>query len=449
MRLKLTNPTSQLGKDSLLELTYQHVGIDAQPYQPFDSAQVVSPKSNDLMQVLGSYTSDHTQQSITAILNDQEGFSHCSVSGMTWNTLNFGHSIENSSHGYSNNPFNIEESFDAYTKRKTVQMEVLLDTIKNGELDFIFLQEAKFFSDDNLSQEVAQFKNSLVELGWDFSVTQQEDNSKHLLTLWNANTLKIEGSENILLDSHDDKFTGYNLNFIHIDSSQKISLVNLHLDYTKDYSQEILDFQYKQINNGIFTVMGGDTNHLQGFEQIGLLGHPGFASHISGQGDYKFDLDGSCTFELSTTLTINGDDFVRRYDGFFVNPSSDITSVLAIEGNGYYFHQHNDGSYQVKLLNPQIEYPNSYMHNLPDGNPFVGEKEFQQMFPKFPEHNNFQENLQLKDILPNTLEDDILQLDSVQPYHIENSQFAVPESLYVPAFNNNVDLEPYLYGTLL
>ncbi len=119
-----------------------------------------------------------------------------------------------------------------------------------------------------------------------------------------------------------------------------------------NYSQQILNYQFTMPGYNVLTLIGGDTNHSQNVDQIGLIGARDYPTQVGG-----IDIDGSLrTRRLPTTRYIM--QYPKRYDGFFAGPSALNRRIVATELKGMWFRKRvGDGRIFANYLDPATEYP--------------------------------------------------------------------------------------------
>lgn len=307
-------------------------------------------------------TSDHTYQSVDVRFVEADERPIFSLSGSTWNLMNYCISKEkrfktsNGKQNFKNNPWNIDESPKQYFDRKKRQFEKIIGIIQSGGKDFMLLQEIDCLSSTGLlrgedkSNFIAMrekvFFKKLKSLGWDIEMTTRETGTKPNAILYNKKTLqRTERRHEAVLDN-----AGFACEFQHTVSGKKVTLVDLHLDYTKDYSQSIPDYQARQVAANRFTVMGGDTNHSPNHKIVGLINNWHNITNLAG--DDKTGLISGTASDGST----------KCYDGFFVSPTT-TTRADIIETRGEVFYHHDRRqTFLVRELDPSTEYPKHCAH---------------------------------------------------------------------------------------
>jgi hypothetical protein len=137
--------------------------------------------------LLSGFTSDHAYQ-IARVESETADHKEISLTGMTWDLLNKGHSAILT--GESNNPFDLDETDKAYDLRKKKQLKFLAKKIQKMNLDFVFLQEVDIFTRIPMPNIVRSFLEMLKKMGWRVVHSDKNDNILiPLLTLYDANKL--------------------------------------------------------------------------------------------------------------------------------------------------------------------------------------------------------------------------------------------------------------------
>ena len=227
---------------------------------------------------LSGFTSDHTYQSATV---ETETFDHkkISLTGMTWDLLNQGYAA--SSGVPSNNPFNLNETADAYEERKRKQLKFLTKKIQKAGLDFVFLQEVDIFTGTPLPKMVAEFLAMLKQQGWRVVHSDRADNLiQPMLILYDGAKLKYH-AKRALFTCKSGKNTGLEAEFDHIDTGAQICLTNIYLDTETDHNNAILSYQKDQIKKEKFTIIGGGTNAENGVEYHVFVGDKNVATSVA------------------------------------------------------------------------------------------------------------------------------------------------------------------------
>lgn len=348
-------------------------------------------KTQNIVERLKGFSSDHGWQTIA--ITDTGPKSKVTLRGLTWNLLNKGHAKGKGP--YSNNPFDIQETEKDYVDRKRQQFAGILDIIEARQsistpLDFILLQEVNAFTRGEidgapatqkmpvrqpikgLKEVVDHFKQQLLALGWQLELTHPKINSKPMVTLYNTHTLKRQGEAKGFLMA-DGKNTGFELPFVHRKSKKPVAIANLHLSFGSDNRKGILEYQFEQIQKGIFTVMGGDTNHPPNYQLDGLIGNFNYATNI--------DCDPKNPNRVTDVDERTGGKFKKHYDGFFCSPGGADNRVSAIETKGICFEVKN-GLPKPRIYDPSKEYPKHAQHEaLTHGVPWIRTKSKDKLMP--------------------------------------------------------------------
>ena len=288
-------------------------------------------RENDADPRIGYNTSDHTYQSARVVLVDAQDQPLLAVKGCTWNLMNYGVSLKtNGTH--PNNPWDFDEDHTSYMIRKKRQLDKILTIIITAsaadENDFFFLQEVDIFfpahpklnvtelQQAERNELITEFDNKLQALGWKIISKKGGLTQQALVTLFNTKILQINGAATSVFPTTKKQCRGLAQEFIHLTTHQSVALVNLHLDYSIDYSQSIPEYQRHQAKEGKFTVMGGDTNHAPNQGIVGLINTWSNITNLAG------DLNGIAYLHKNTAH------IMKCYDGFFANPTQDPVNPL-------------------------------------------------------------------------------------------------------------------------
>lgn len=321
-------------------------------------------------------TSDHAWRSITVEFIDSSNQVTPKLQGATWNMQMWCTSQAdaaqrmqkkgfNVQHAHSNNPMDISEEPKEYYSRKTKQIKELEAIIQAGN-DFIFLQEPDWIDKTNGNPSLfAQYKAMLSRHGWDLMTTPTDNKYQSLVTLYNTKRLKSDSNcppVGHFIGQQSGKYRGYQTNFIDIQTNKPIALINLHLEFGKDYRQEMLVLQKQLVSQDIPCIMGGDTNNVQNIQLENMIGNWHAATNIRGQKKP----DG--TLELSTIhcQRSSGKPIQKAYDGFFVNPGLN-SSTRITETGGMYFSDLGNGTVEYKDYIPD---PKHTVHLSLPGEPW-------------------------------------------------------------------------------
>lgn len=240
--------------------------------------------------LISGFTSDHAYQ-IAKVESETADKKEISLTGMTWDLMNRGHSAVVS--GVSNNPFDLDETDKAYDLRKKKQLKFLAKKIQKVQMDFVFLQEVDIFTHVPMPNIVRSFLEMLKEMGWRVVHSDREDNLEiPLLTLYDARKLHFV-KKRPMFKSKSDKFCGLEAEFQHIATGATTCLTNMYLDVETDHNDEIYHYQESQIANNKFTIIGGDTNAAHGVEYYGLAGDLNRATSIDTLENAEAEEEGS------------------------------------------------------------------------------------------------------------------------------------------------------------
>ncbi len=296
----------------------------------------------------GHNTSDHTYQACTATLVVDEKHGDkieakpvMQVSGVTWNLMNKCVSKENNPRGYKNNPWNYTEDAKSYLERKTKQFAQVLEILKSGNHDFMFLQEVDcltaptFLKDEkdksayNLLKQ--NFIDNLKQMGWNlaeqhFKPAMAVDKHvldpgvKPLVTLYNTKTLEPTGFKRSVLDG-----AGFECEFRQIKTGKNVTLVNLHLNFDGIYSNTIPSYQKQLVKDDKFAIMGGDTNHAPNDKITGLINNWNNCTNLEGNDTGEILSD---THAKSVNAEGKVKSVKKSYDCFLTNPCKNARVVF-------------------------------------------------------------------------------------------------------------------------
>jgi len=312
---------------------------------------------------LGEYTSDHTHQAIKI----QQG--SIILSGFTWNLLNKGHDkIHCNGCDFTNNPFNVNEEFESYKIRKNKQIteiKIMLQDPTNN-YDFALFQEVDFIiaHQEPRNKEINdQFFNMLKECGWLGISTTHIDRTKPMMTIFNKLTLNHKGKKTLF--NINGRNGGFENTFTVKNNGQNVNIVNLHLNFDYNYYNVIFDYQMKCVSENTIGILGGDNNRPQGDNVYGMIGNWEYPTN--------FDVSSNILTKYHTVNDIITD-LIKRYDGFFINPSG-TNSIKITELPSKYFNI-TDSVFEVKDLNPDTEYSKYFVHDSRIGYPWVKNSKF-------------------------------------------------------------------------
>ncbi len=322
---------------------------------------------------LNGFTSDHAPQNMQITETEQgaDGTEkETSLKLKTWNLLKKCHS--------GNNPFKIIESPEAFRARRTVQYNQIIEELKKGNLDCVFLQEADELLAPPLSAESQAFEAELNSRGFEIRKHKATATNSGLVTIINTTKLKVDGPATPVFGD-----AGFSVPVrLKSDPSKKIELTNLHLEFNHDYRQEILEHQFQKIQEGVFSVMGGDFNKNPANQQIvGMIANPDKPTVVASGGGGKLILTDHTTKLLP-----------KVFDGFLSNPGSGTSTVEAIELEGGGFFEEDPATKKMKLT-PKGDGVAPLARSSP-GEPYIDKKTecasiiaaAKQQYPPLPKH---------------------------------------------------------------
>ena len=301
-------------------------------------------------------TSDHAWRSIAVDIIDSDATSPLHIQGATWNMQMWCTSQAdaeslarkkgwNPAAAHGNNPMDISEKRKEYIARKTSQIIELEHIIHSGN-DFIFLQEPDWINHPEL---LSQYQEMLDHNGWGMVVTPGEGHQK-LVTLFNRNKLAIDPnipSKGLFRSELSGKFRGFQVNFTHIETQKPLVLVNLHLEFGKDYRHDMLTLQKQFVNDDLPCIMGGDTNNVQNMQLSTMIGDWHAATNISADGS------GGLTTIHAPSTAPGKKPTQKTYDGFFVNPGRETYAQIEEKG-GMRFDDLEGGQVQYTTYKPKV-----------------------------------------------------------------------------------------------
>ena len=181
----------------------------------------------------------------------------------SWNLLDQGYAAKPPS-GFSNNPYNVNESFETYAKRKRNQIEKI---IASGD-DLIFLQEIDFLTRRDTQRLKEELLQTLRNSGYECCLTQKpknpQESQKPMAILYKKSRLtptKLTLSKTLLAQATAKQkaiYRGAQTVFRLTGNNFLITATNLHLLYGRDYRQEIMDTL--STHQSHLHIMAGDTN---------------------------------------------------------------------------------------------------------------------------------------------------------------------------------------------
>lgn len=259
---------------------------------------------------VSGFTSDHTYQAAT-ISTETADHKTVVLSGLTWNLLNKCHSAATG--GFQNNPFDLDETDAAYELRKRKQLKFLWRKIKKSDLDFIFLQEIDLFTAEPILPVVHKYKAALERAGWRIVQSAPNDNLKQAMaTMYNVQKLELKDKKPVC-KADSGKFTALEANFVHKPTGAPVCLTNMHLDFKTDHTNYIMAYQQEKIDQGIFTIIGGDTNPHTNVVYHNLIG------------------------DEDSLTSITNMEHPLRHDGFMASPANRGSRVNITEKECAYF----------------------------------------------------------------------------------------------------------------
>jgi len=296
---------------------------------PRATTSTLNPKLADIL-------SDHTPQILTYCLVEEE--KNCDkmlieLIAETYNTGDFCFTnIENGI--YSNNPWNMGETFKEYFLRKEKQLTKILEMIDANSIDVIFLQEVDFLYLEEkyeLTEEQTKhiidlrtkFLNELGPKGLRLHFSALSDKQQPLALIYRISKLKYRESYGVLEESSGARrYRGYAWIMNIVGSSRSIALVNHHLNFTeKNYSQSINALMQSFIDENIAFLGAGDMNHPCGTkdDEITHLFTPGI---FGGNGSTNIQ---SLNGELSLRDDKGRD---KHIDGFLAAPNKECKVII-------------------------------------------------------------------------------------------------------------------------
>ncbi len=278
---------------------------------------VISP----FMDLMGGYTSDHTWQSV----NVQVPAHSLSLNVATWNLQNKCSSKATNQERnipYSNNPADVDETVDQYTYRKDIQVEQIKALQATNSA--ILLQEADVFINPKWA---SHYKDQVEQDDWKLLISPKKNLDVHqnkVAILYDSKALNLIDGDGPIME-YNGTYYGYEWKFIELASSASIALASLHLDYTHDFSEQILIHQDDLIAQRVTGILGGDTNHTPRLLD-GFIGNPSYATNVH-------SVNGNLSVFDNHPGNIPND--YKKYDGFFVNPPFDDSAIVTENGGQY------------------------------------------------------------------------------------------------------------------
>lgn len=299
----------------------------------------------------GHSTSDHSYQQVSVL--DETGLT---IRAVTWNTMDKCHS-QTATRPYTNNPMNIDENLSQYKARKLAQFKKLFALINEAPadkpLDCIFLEEIDWSrmltanpqgSIDKVQKELCElFIKEMGKAGWGFVLSPKAPvgapvSQQTLLTLYNRRSLTpVDGSGTGVLPSgsimgSNQRYRGYQMTFTHRATGKPVDLVNFHLNYEHDHSEDIVRLMESSIAKGHMVVMGGDANHPPNFAMDTLTGDWDTATAVDKDDDI-FKRTGRVVMTTSH-IGVQHNNIAKHYDGFCAG-SPQALRVIKEEGEHF------------------------------------------------------------------------------------------------------------------
>ncbi|MGI9214238.1 MAG: hypothetical protein ACR2HS_00800, partial [Gammaproteobacteria bacterium] len=154
---------------------------------------------------------------------------------------------------------------------------------------------------------------------------------KPMLTIVNSNQVTIDENQNYATFTAGTK--AKNTAFVIPTTvtmhgvTKRINFVNLHLDYTTNYINEILNLQVEMLQNNIIGIMAGDTNHPVNFDLIGAINNWNYPSNID-LIDNAIQTHSISSSSINLTVTDLRTFALKCYDSLFANPSTPTSKLI-------------------------------------------------------------------------------------------------------------------------
>ncbi len=291
--------------------------------------------------LLGGATSDHLPQFCRVSLRSADGSETKPLCVATWNLMERCYDDSRYGKDTANNPFKMAESESEYALRKALQLKEIFRMLPKN--DVVLLQEISGLWSD-FRAPLSPFWQTLKYQGFHGFLFSAKD-QQPLITLYRPERLKPKGREGGIFQSAVNgsvKYRGYVCDFCDQISGQEVTIANMHLCYGIDYTAEIAAFQAMQIAAGKMCILGGDVNHAQGIDCVGLIGDVELPTNVT----YSKNL----AAEEPLTLTDEDDrkpGTLKHYDGFFVSPTADTLAVITETAQSQFFARQPDGNFLV------------------------------------------------------------------------------------------------------
>jgi hypothetical protein len=313
-----------------------------------------TPVLNGLAQRLGGATSDHLPQFIRVALRRDNGSTTAPLRVATWNLMD--RCYDDSLHGpdTANNPLKMAEDQGVARgqptpqrdARKAEQVEEILGMLDQN--DVILLQEVSDLWGD-FQDKTSRLRQEMRRLGFSHIRKSSRDQQALIMLYRTARLQEVQGGGRGIFSSLTqpgttgvNKCRGYAADFTDSSSGQVVTIANLHLRYDLDYTADIAAFQAARIAEGKMCIMGGDTNHAQGIDCVGLIGDVDLATNVT----YVKGLgDGAPVVLTDEDARRSG--VKKHYDGFFVSPTADTVAVVTETAQSQFFAVKADGNFAV------------------------------------------------------------------------------------------------------
>lgn len=138
--------------------------------------------------------------------------------------------------GYKNSPTNITETPEQYALRRQEQIDYIIETLRDGQADYLNLQEAAGFINKSTGQISQDLLTRLQEIGYAATFSPS---AKNLITIYDATKLQIVGEpQPHIYKSSDSGKTcspysalAMSAKFKFKDGGEEFAVVNYHLNY--------------------------------------------------------------------------------------------------------------------------------------------------------------------------------------------------------------------------
>jgi hypothetical protein len=282
-------------------------------------------------------TSSHTYQSTKMKFAGKDEKVRFEISASTWALMNKG-----------KNPWGYAETSQEYIARKERQFAKIIEIITSGKKDIMFLQEVDCFTTPIFLTDPADFRvcyalqvsflNYLKKLGWALISNGSISQGQLFITLYNINTLTPTGKVRMVLDG-----VGFESEFTHYSSGEKITFVNLHLNPTVDYRASLPAYQNAQIRANRVTILGGALEHTQ--------------KHIPG----LINQETNCTSLVSRDKIY----LQKCTDGFLLNTNQKFQAAIEEQPAEVFFRDEKTNGLVLRPLTPLEDYQDVSRHDCP------------------------------------------------------------------------------------